>query len=150
MSNNYRLSEAIAVVATVDPEASSVGAASSDYIDMQDFESIIAIVSLGIMVSSGTLDFKLQQATSSTGAGVKDITSASITQMTSADNDEQAIVGLRATALDVANDFQFVKGVLTFGTAGGDSSVVILAGNPKVGPASDNDLASVGEIVNVQ
>ena len=146
MSSNP--SERVAVLATVDPDANTVGAITSDWADMTKFNSMMAIVQTGVMGASGTLDFKLQQATSSGGAGNKDISGKAITQLVKAtDDDKQAVINVRADQLDVAGGFKFVAMVHTVGTATGDSGAVLLGLDPVHSTAADNDLASVAEIV---
>ena len=143
----YKPSENIAYVGGIDPDANATGAISTDYVDMEFFENLLAVVQVGIIAASGTVDFKLRQATSATGAGVKDISSKAITQMATGDNDEQALVNLRADELDLANNFRYAVGVMTTTTAAGDSAVAMLGYKHKHGVASDHDIASVGEIV---
>lgn len=142
-------SEMVAVVATIDPDANTAGALTSDYVDAASFEQIMAIVMAGALGTNGTLDAKLVQATSSGGAGVKDITGKAITQLTEAgtDSDKQAIIQVRADELDVAGGFRYVALVHTVAVATSDSGAVVLGLNPTYGPASDYDLASVDEIV---
>ena len=41
----------------------------------------------------------------------------------------------------------YVKGSMTVGTATSDAGAIVLGRPRKIKPASDNDLASVGEIV---
>lgn len=154
-------SEVAAVVATIDPDVFAHGAQSSDYVDMGKFDQLMAILLLGdVPDTTSTIDFKLQQATTSGGAGVKDITSKAITQIASgspAVGNKQAIINLRAEELDLANGFRYVKAVAT-GTdsnSPADSPVttieyaaVLLGFGARYGPAFDNDLATVAEIVN--
>jgi len=139
-------SEAVAVAATIDPDAYGAGAQNTDRIDLTDFQQALFIVQLGIMVTSGLLDFKVQESKTSTGGSEQDLATGtfSITQLTSGDNDSQVLVNIETE--DLREDFAFVRGVLTFTTAGGDAAVVGLGLLPRVAPASDNDLASVAEI----
>ena len=116
-------------------------------VNVEYFHQLMYIVSAGVIASSGTLDAALVQATSSTGAGSKAISGKSITQMTTGDNDEQAIINLKSDELDVAGGFSFVAGNITLTTAGGDVGSIVLGFQPRFGPASASDLASVGEIV---
>ena len=142
-------SERAAVVGVIDPDANAAGALTSDYVSMGTFHSAMGVVLVGTMGASGTIDAKLVQATDSSGTGVKDITGKAITQLTQAgtDSDKQAIINVRAEELDVANGFNHVAIVLTTAAATSDSAAVLLGLDPRVGPASDNDLASVDEIV---
>jgi len=105
----------------------------------------------GTLGSSATLAAKLEQASDSGGTGAKDITGAAITTMTQAGTDQsdtQAVINCRAEQLDLANGFSHVRLSMTVAVATSDAAGILLGGNARYGPASDNDLASVGEIIN--
>lgn len=144
---NALLSEKLAIVATIDPDAYTTGAQSSDYVDMEKFGSVIFIVMAGALGSSATLDFKVQEAQDGSGTGVQDLTGKSITQLTEAgtDSDKQAIVEVRSEEL--SDGFTHVKGVMTIGVATSDCGMIAIAGEARYLPASTYDLASVDEIV---
>lgn len=144
----YLPSEKVAIVATIDPDAYSAGTQVSDWVNMENFHQIQAIVLAGIIAASGKIDARLVQATSSTGAGAKDVTSKSITQLTTADNDKQAVINLKAEELDIANSFTFVALYQKLTTAGGDMGAVVLGFQPRYAPADDLDLSSVDEYVS--
>lgn len=140
-------SEQFAVVGVIDPDANSAATLYSDYVNMEYFHQAMGLVLAGIIATSGTVDGSLVQATSSTGAGVKAITGKAITQLDTASNDKQAIINLKADELDVAGGFKFVALKMVGATAAADSAGVLFGVNPRFGPANDNDLASVAEIV---
>lgn len=147
---NAKPSEVAAVVATIDPDAYTAATTVSDYADMTKFESCMIILSVGTMASTATLDAVVKQATDSSGTSAKNLTtSKAITQLTEAgtDSDKQVIINVRAEELDVDNSFTHIALSVTGATAASDYGVVILGFNPRFGPASDNDLASVDEIV---
>lgn len=159
--DNTLPSEVAAVVATIDPDAYAHGAQSSDYVDMGLFDQLMAILLLGTFPDTGTtIDFKLQQATTSGGAGVKDITDKAITQIAAgspAVSDKQAVINLRAEELDLDNGFRYVKAVATGADSDSpadspvntiDYGAVLIGFGARYGPAYDNDLATVAEIVN--
>lgn len=143
-------SEKVAVAGVIDPDANAAGALTSDWLDMTKFGQAMAIIMAGTLGSSATLDAKLQQATDSSGTSAKDITGKAITQLTQAgtDSDKQAIINCLAEELDVDNGFTHVAIVMTTGTATSDSGAILLGLEPRYGPASDDDLASVDEIVS--
>jgi len=149
MTMNALPSEKVAVLATVDPDVLTAAAHTSDYVSLADFESIMAIVMAGTLGSSATMDAKLVQATDASGTDSKDITGKAITQLTEAgtDSDKQAIINCRAEELDLDNGFTHVALTITVATASSAGGGVILGLNPRYAPASDNDLASVDEIV---
>jgi len=145
----YIPSEKVAVIATIDPASQGVGASTSDWANAKYFQKVMAILQVGTLGTAATVDFKLQQATDASGTGAKDITGAAITQLTKAgtDDNKQAIINLNPESLDVANGFTFVAMVSTVGAAASLTSAVLHGLEPAYGPASDNDLASVDEIV---
>lgn len=149
MNQNVPASNEVAVVATIDPDAYTAAAYVSDYVNMADYERIMAVVMAGTLGTSATLDAKLVQATDSSGTGVKDVTGKAITQMTQAgtDSDKQAVINCRREDLDYNNGFEFVALSITIGTATSDAGGVVLGVDARYGPASGNDLASVDEIV---
>ena len=142
-------SERAAVAAVIDPDANTAAAYTSAYVSMSTFNQVLAIVQTGTLGSSATVDFKLVQATDSSGTSVKDISGKAITQLVKASNDDdQAVINCRSEELDVANGFDYVAMVMTVGTATSDTSAIMLGMTPRYAPASDNDLASVQEIIS--
>jgi hypothetical protein len=148
MMQNQLASEAAALVATVDPDALGVGAISSDWVDMALFDQVLAVVSAGVLGVAATLDGKLEQATDAAGTGTKDITGKAITQLVKASNDgDQALINCRAAELDTDGGFRFLRLTMTVGAAASDGSGHVFGFGPRYAPASNNDLASVVEIV---
>lgn len=150
-------SEVCAIVACIDPDANDQTTLTSDWVDMDDWDQVAAIVMVGVTATGATLDAEVQQATANDGTGAKTIGSGkSITQLTKAgsDDDKQAIINVRAEELDTANSFRYVALVMTPGdtanspdSAAIDSAGVILGFGPRY-LATDSDLATVDEIVN--
>lgn len=151
MKMNALGSEVAAVVGVIDPDAYAASTVVSAFVDMKNFDQVLAIVSAGTLTASSTLDAKLEQATDAAGTGVKDVTGKAITQLTQAggDSDKQALINLRAEETDIEGGFSFVRlsMTLTAGT-GGDAGGLLLGMGASYGPANDFDLASVAEIVN--
>lgn len=144
-----RLSEQLAVVATIDPEAYTTAATvTTDVFDMSVHHECMFILQLGQVADNTTIDLDIQESTA-TGAGTNTTTAvASITQLTTANDDDQVIVTVRGE--DMADGYRYLRGVLTIGGAGGtvDLALVALADRARYAPASTGDLASVDEIVN--
>ena len=142
-------SEVVALAATVDPASLSANTYVSDYVDMKNFEQLLAVILLGAMTTNGTFDAKLRQAVNSSGGSVKDITGKAVTQLTEAgtDSNKQVLIQCRADELDVAGGFSFVALSITTATAATIAGAALLGFNPTYGPASGYDLASVDEIV---
>jgi hypothetical protein len=147
MNSNVLPSDRATLLATIDPDAYGAGTVVSDYVSLADFESLQAIVMVGEMQATSTVDAKLLQATDSSGTGAKDITGKAITQLTAAgtDDDKQAIINCRSEELDVANSFTHVALSMTTATAASDSSGLILGHSARYQPATD--LSSVDEVI---
>lgn len=148
--NSALASEVCAVAGVIDPDVTAASTVDSDYVDMSKFESAMGIAMAGTLGSSATFDASLIQATSAAGAGAKAITGKAGTQLTQAgtDSDKQVVLNVRAEELDIANNFRFVALRITVAVATSDAGGVLLGFNPAHAPASDNDVASVDEIVN--
>jgi len=150
MMPNALGSEQAAVVGVIDPDATAASTVTTAWVDMALWEQLLAIVMAGTLGASATLNAKLQQAQDSSGTGAKDIAGKAITALTQAgtDSDKQALINLRAAELDIDGGFSFVQLSLTVAAATSDAGAVLLGMGPRYGPASDNDAASVDEIVN--
>ena len=151
MSNvNLLGSEEWAVVGTVDPDANAAGAVNSDIIDMSLFEQILVVVMTGALGSGATVAVKIQEGALANMSDAADISGKAITTFadsspTGSNNDQQALINLRGDELTEGD--RYVRVVHTVANATSDSAVLIL-GKGKSGPSSDNDLASVQEIVS--
>lgn len=148
-----KLSERFALVGTIDPDAYVASTITSDWVDMGKFDRLMAVIYLGTLGASATIDAKLEQATDGSGTSAKDITGKAITQLTQAGtdaSDNQAIIDVKADELDKTTnpDFDFVRLSITVAVATSDVGGAVYGGNARNKPASDNDLASVAEIVN--
>lgn len=141
-------SQRIALLAVIDPDANGNATYSTSYIDMQDWHRIAAIILVGDMASTSTLDAKFEQAITD-GGTAKDVTSKAITQLTQAgtDSNKQTIIDLCQEDLDFANGYRFVRLTVVIGTAASDSAAMIIGIDPVYGPAEDYNLATVDEIV---
>ena len=126
VNSNQRISDQVVLAATIDPDAYTAAAHSSDWVAMSTFEAILATVYAGTLGASATLDAKLEQATDASGTGAKDITGKAITQLVKAtDDDKQAIIECRSEELDVAGGFTHVRLTITVGTATSDAGGTI-------------------------
>ena len=110
-------------VQVLDPDANTAAAYTSAEIDVRGYYQALLIVNVGELGSSGTLDCKVQAASSSAGS-LSDITGAAITQQTKAgtDNSDSIVVGrILCNGTD-----PFWKVVTTVGTATSDCGVTMI------------------------
>lgn len=100
---------------------------SSSWYKIDPSCSFASLLDVGDMVTSATLDMKLEQATDSSGSGVKDIKSMS--QLTEAGGDGDQLAALEASYgdLDVVNGFIWLRVSFTVAVAAVECSCNFLA-----------------------
>jgi hypothetical protein len=144
---NQKISEGLAVLATIDP-VSTTTTVTTGWVDQSVFFYVLALIDVGVMTATGTVDAKLQQATDSSGTGVKDITGKAITQLLAAGgNNRQALINMKEADLDTENGFRYVRLSLTAATAASLVSAVLIGGVPRFQPANAYNQAGVAQIV---
>ncbi|KKL46550.1 hypothetical protein LCGC14_2344430 [marine sediment metagenome] len=150
--SNLLPSEVAAVLATIDPDANSNATYLSDAIDMSRFDAILAVILVGTMAGTSTINASFTQATASGGTYKAISPAKAMTALSQAvspdDSDKQVLMNLRAEELDIDHGYRYVKLSLVVGVAESDCGAVVLGFGSRFGPAYDNDLASVAEIVN--
>ncbi len=148
MGYNQRLSEALAIVDCIDPDAYGTGTTTGDTIDMQMHRRVMFIVMAGELGSGATVDFKVYGSASSNMSSAELITGKEITQITDAGSgsDKQAVIEVTAEEV-AAQGLRYIRGSLIIGTDTSDAGVVTLADWSRYSPASELDLSSVSEIV---
>lgn len=149
--HNMLFSEAVGVLDRIVPAHATAATYQTGWVDVSLFSHFAGVINIGVLGSSATIAAKLQQATSSGGAGAKDITNKAITGLTQTPTDNSNTVQLincRADELDVANSFRYVQLSVTVGTATSDISALVMGLDSKYGPASDDNSANVTQYVN--
>ncbi len=149
MFPNSLASENLAVLATLDPVSQAASTVTSGWVDASKFAEILALIQTGVMGASATVDAKLQQATSSGGAGAKDVTGKALVQILKAAGDnKQAWINLRPEQLDVNGGFRWVRLSLTVGTAASIVSAMLLGVHARQGTAADQNQAGVVQSIS--
>ena len=148
-----KLSEMLALVAAIDPDAYATGTQSSDQIDMQFHREVMFVLQVGTISEGSTVSLRIYEAPngnkSTTGGTYKLLKSA--TALADDDDDKQVIVNVRAD--DLSSGYRWIKAELVLGgTADNvDAGLVALADRSRFSDAvtttSFNDLSSVDEIV---
>lgn len=146
MHANLKPSQRAAVVAAVHP-VSSTAAQTSGWIDATLFHNWLALVMVGAIAATGTTNAKIEQATDAAGTGGKDVVGKAITQFTDTDDNKQALINLKQTDLDFNNGFKFIRLNITSAVAANLIAGALIGMDPRNGVASDNDAATVDEIV---
>jgi hypothetical protein len=113
-------SERVAVIDTIDPQDAATTAKTSAWFDMAKYHEVMAVVFAGAV--TGTVDAKFTQATTSGGAGAKDVTGKAVAQMAATDDNKQKLLNLRPEDLDVNGGFRWAK--LTVTPTGGTTNLL--------------------------
>lgn len=148
MNINLLGSDQVQIVGVIDPDANAAGTLTTAWVAMKDFQQLLAIVMVGDLGSSATVNAKLQQAQDASGTGAKDITGKAISQLTQAGTDKsnkQTIINLFSDELDVNGGFSHVRLSMTTATATSDSGALLLG--LAASYSGDQDLSSVDQIV---
>jgi len=151
MLHNQLFSEEVGILGHIVPAHATAASYSTGWVDLSIWAIVAGIVSVGVLGSSATIAAKLEQATSSGGAGVKDITSKAITGLTQTPTDNSTssqIINCRADELDIVNGFRYVRLTITVGTATSDIVGLLMGIGCKYGPASDHDDTTVTQYIS--
>lgn len=149
MQLNAKPSEVVGIVGNVDPDAYAAGTYTSGWIAAKNYLAFMAVVQVGDMVATSTVNAKLEQASDGAGTGAKDIAGKLITALTQAgaDDNKQAIINLRPEELDVDNSFTHFRLSVTVAVAASDAGGIVLGYAPARGPATGIDATTVDEVV---
>lgn len=145
---NVLITEKMGILDTIDPASRAAGTVTSGWIAAKDYVQFLALITVGAMTATGTLDAKIQQASDSSGTGVKDVTGKLITQLTAAgtDSNKQVAINLRPEDLDANNSFTHFRLSVTVATAASIYGAVVLGAGPRYGtPTHDT---TVDEIIS--
>jgi hypothetical protein len=114
MTYTQRFTEGVALLDVIHSKSQTT-VQNGAWVSIANYERLFALLDVGVIATNGTLNFKLQQATDTSGTGAKDITGKTITQLTEAGADSNKNVGieLRGEELDVSNGFDCVRMVMT-------------------------------------
>jgi hypothetical protein len=147
MLANAKISEQLALLATIDPVSQGAGTVNTGWVSIAQPERLMALIQTGVLGASATVDAKLQQATDSSGTSAKDVTGKAITQIVKASGDnKQAIINCRAEELDTNGGFAYVRLSITVGTAASLVSAQLWGGFMANLPANAYNQAGVVQI----
>jgi hypothetical protein len=144
---NANPSDRATIAGVINPQSLAPGSASTGWVSMATYSAVQGVVVVGAITATGTVDAKLEQATSAAGAGAKDVTGKAITQLTAAgtDSNKQAVLNCGAEELDVNNAFTHVRLTVTTAAAAALVAGLLLGHDARYQPATD--ATTVDEVV---
>lgn len=143
-----RPSDLATVLTRLVPVSQGAATVVTGWVSMADLQSVLAVLQVGVLGASATVDAKLRQATDSSGTSAKDITGKAITQLTKAgtDDSKEVLINCRADELDTANGFTHVALSVTVGTAASLISAILIGFNARFQPKTH--ATTVDEVVS--
>ena len=115
----------------------------TDAIDMSLWHEVMAILQLGAI--DNTIDKARDSATS--GGTYADTSGKAITQLTGGTRDNNTYV-ISLKSEELTGSGRYVRPRVTVGNGTSNFGCVIVLGAPRFGPATDDDLAQVGQVVS--
>lgn len=143
-----KITEKLAVLSTIDPDNQAAAATvTGDWVKATGFDQFLAVFSAGVMATSATCIFSVQQATASDGTGAKAVKTATTLTQAGTDADKQVLIGIDVSELDLAGGFFWIapRAVVAVDTV--YVSAVLLGIAPTYGVALTGDLSTVDEIL---
>ncbi len=123
------------IVASIPPQSATAGTYTSGWVPMATLGKVYAVLNIGAITGSGTVNAKIQQASDSAGTGAKDVTGAAITAIVgSASSNAQATIEVRPAQLDVVNNFNHVRLSVTTAVAASILGAVVHGTDAKYEP----------------
>ncbi len=110
MSYTQRFTEGMELLGVLNPASQTVVQDTGNLLT-ENVHRGVAIIHVGVMAGTATLDADLEQASDTTAGTRKAITGKSITQLTQAggDGDQVVVIEWRAEELDVDGGFEYVN-----------------------------------------
>ena len=117
--------ETLTFIDHLKPDSRAAGTNNSGWWEVTSAFSLVFDLHVGDIVTSGTIDFKLEQATSGAGAGAKDLKTAA--QLTEAGGDGDQIVRLIAllSDIDTVNNFRFARASIVGAVAAAEYGLTV-------------------------
>ena len=149
MLPNFKPSEQIAVLDTINPVSQAAGSVTTGWVSAQNTHKLLAVVQVGVFGASATVDANIQQAQDNAGTGAKAfaIPKAITQQLAAGGNNKQVLINVAGSDFDVENSFYFVRLTITVGTAASLVSGALFGFATRNAPGSDLNNASVAQIV---
>lgn len=149
MMGNLDPGARVAMVGVIPAQQAGVGSVSSGWVDMRNAFDLLATLNIGVIGAGGTIDARIEQATSDAGAGAKPVAGLAVAQIVKAGGDNrQAAINLRQEDLDKNANYRFVRLTVTVGGAASFLSAMLVAFDLRYGAGSANQLPSVAQSVS--
>jgi len=129
------MSERLTVLAVIHPDL-HLGTYFTPWINMAGYQRALALLDVGDITATGTVDLELQEAQDSAGTGAIAIATKTITQLTQAGGDGEDVceINLRGEEMDADNRFCYVRARLDVLVASANAQFYLLGESPTYVP----------------
>ena len=141
MNSNVPMTTRNPLVAAIAPSNQAAGAQSTGWISVADYFNFMALVNVGALGTSGTVDAKIEQAQDSSGTGAKDVTGKAITQIAAAN--KTAALDINQNDINVTNGFTHIRLTITVGTAACDTAATVIGAYARYEKPANNQADEV-------
>ena len=124
MNSNVPMTTRNPLVVAIAPSNQAAGAQSTGWISVADYFNFMALVNVGALGASGTVDAKIEQAQDSSSTGAKDVAGKAITQIVA--SNKTAAIDINQNDIDVTNGFTHIRLTITVGTAACDTAATVI------------------------
>ncbi len=132
-------SDRVTLGPVIHPDSYSAGAVSTAWLSVADFFYLMAILAVGDMVSTSTINAKLEQAQDDSGTGAKDVDGKAITELDDTNGQKQVLINCRPDELDANNDFTHVRLTVTVANAASELAAILQGFDTRDKPAEQPD-----------
>ncbi len=149
-------SKKIAAMGAINPQSATT-VQTTGWVDASTFENFLALIEVGVISSGGTVNATVQQASSATGTGAKQVysgnntsgTALSITALTQAggSGNQQVLINIKNDDLDASNGFRWLQLSITPSGAAALIAGQLLGVDARYGPADTLAPAAQVQIV---
>src|SRR3954453_4436573 len=137
-------SDRAGVAGESDPQNGNNNTLNTDYVDMSKWHEAMFIFQAGSIDS--TVDCLVRESTSTSDGGGQTLSGKSATQLTASDDNKVVVINFKAEELSTG--YRYLRGRMTAGNGTTNLvSAVALGLKPRFGPATDDDLATVAQVV---
>ena len=112
MNSNVPMTTRNPLVVAIAPSNQAAGAQSTGWISVADYFNFMALVNVGALGASGTVD------------GAKDVAGKAITQIVA--SNKTAAIDINQNDIDVTNGFTHIRLTITVGTAACDTAATVI------------------------
>jgi hypothetical protein len=148
MDANLKLSEQIAILASLHSASQAISAVTSTWVSVANFHRISALVDIGNAGAGGTVAVALLQAQDNAGTGSKALTSsisgsAIATAAPVAGGSQVVLLGAKLDDVDANNGYGFVAVQVTVAVAAVQLAAQLIGHAARIAPASQYNAAGV-------